>query len=403
MTGGTGPAAGDSSAPEIAYVSTDPGVPVFGSKGASVHVQEVLTALVRLGAKVKLFSSSAAGNKPLELSGVEVRELRDWPRGSLSGVESTVEAANESLRSALADDGPYDLVYERYALWSYAGMEYARSLGIPGTLEVNAPLVEEEERYRNLRNRALAEAVARRVYGASRRLVAVSKGVASYLSGFPEAEGKVHVVRNGVNPARFPSHAEPSAPARPGTFTVGFVGSLKPWHGLETLVDAYALLHEKTRKTRLLVVGDGPEKERLAKSLAARGLSTSCEFTGAVTPSEVSGFIASMNVGVAPYPDLEGFYFSPLKILEYMAAGKPVVASRVGDIPDLVRDGVDGLLVPPGDPAALGAALDRLRADRRLCDALGSAARAKVLDTHTWEAVVKRILDLSGMAAARTT
>ena len=206
MTGGSG--ARNGAALEIAYVSTDPGVPVFGSKGASVHVQEVLTALVRLGAKVKLFSSSAGGPKPIGLSEVEVRELRDWPKGSLSGVESAVKAANDSLRAALADDGPYDLVYERYALWSYAGMEYARSAGIPGTLEVNAPLVEEEEKFRNLRNRALAEAVARRVYDASRRLVAVSKGVASYLSGFPEAKGKVHVVRNGVDPARFPSDAD---------------------------------------------------------------------------------------------------------------------------------------------------------------------------------------------------
>ncbi len=384
----------------IAYVSTDPGVPVFGSKGASVHVQEVLTALVGLGAKVTLFSSSAAGQSPVGLRGVEVRELRDWPKGSLSGVESAVEAANDSLRAALAEGGPYDLVYERYALWSYAGMEYARSVGIPGTLEVNAPLVEEEERFRNLRNRPLAQAVARRVYGASRRLVAVSKGVAGYLSGFPEAEGKVQVVRNGVNPARFPRDVEPSAPAPRETFTVGFVGSLKPWHGLETLVDAYASLHEKTQGTRLLVVGDGPEREKLGQSLAARGLTASCEFTGAVAPSEVPGLIASMSVGVAPYPNLEGFYFSPLKILEYMAAGRPVVVSRVGDIPDLVQDGVNGLLVPPGDPAALGAALNRLRSDKKLCDALGSAARAEVLEGHTWEAVVKRILDLSGVAVA---
>lgn len=105
-----------------------------------------------------------------------------------------------------------------------------------------------------------------------------------------------------------------------------------------------------------------------------------------------------MDVGVAPYPTFDGFYFSPLKVYEYMAAGLPVVASRVGDLSELIQDGVDGFLVPPGDPAALAAALDRLRSDRGLRTRMGSAARLKVLRSHTWDMVVRRMLDLSGIA-----
>ncbi len=383
----------------IAYVSTDPGVPVFGSKGASVHVQEILSALVMLGADVKLFSSSMEGSRQTISDRVEVHGL-DWPRGKLAGAESAVEAANQSLRGALEENGPFDLVYERYALWGCAGMEYALSKNIPGLLEVNSPLIEEEARYRELRNRPYAEVVARRALRASTGIVAVSNGVAAYLSRFSEAAGKVRVVPNGVNPARFPADVKPSRPAPPGVFTVGFLGSLKPWHGLETLVEAYGMLHERSADTRLLVVGDGPERDALTQSLAARGLSDSTEFTGKVAPSEVPALIASMDVGVAPYPALEGFYFSPLKVLEYMAAGKPAVASRVGDLHELVEDDVDGILTPPGDAASLEGALARLMSDPKLRAAMGAAGRRKVLASRTWDMVARMILEMGGVSLA---
>jgi glycosyltransferase involved in cell wall biosynthesis len=108
-----------------------------------------------------------------------------------------------------------------------------------------------------------------------------------------------------------------------------------------------------------------------------------------------------MDVGVAPYPDMEDFYFSPLKILEYMAAGKPTVASRVGDLPMLVNDEVRGILVPPGDAAALEAALFRLMSNPSLAAAMGSAARVKVMTSRTWDMVARRILELGGVSLAR--
>ncbi len=309
-----------------------------------------------------------------------------------------MQSANKLVRSMLELTGPFDLVYERYSLWSYAGMEYANSIGVQGLLEVNAPLIEEQARYRHLADRAGAEQVARRVFGAARLLLAVSKGVANYLNRYPEADGKVHLVPNGVNPVRFLENIKPSRPAKPGIFTVGFLGSLKPWHGLDILADAYMFLHRKAPNTRLLVVGDGPERENLVKDLTARNLLGSSEFTGMVAPSEVPGLLASMDVGVAPYPNLDDFYFSPIKVYEYMAAGLPVVASRLGDLPELIQDGANGFLVPPGDPVALAAVLDRLRSDRDLCIRIGCAARCSVLRSHTWDMVVRRMLDLSGIA-----
>jgi glycosyltransferase involved in cell wall biosynthesis len=384
----------------IAYVCTDTGVPVFGSKGASVHVQEVLSTFLRLGAAVKLFASTTGGERVQGLESVEVCEMPNWPRGKKGDKRPSVESANKMLHSFLEQKGPFDIVYERYSLWSYGAMEYAKSVGLPGLLEVNAPLIEEEATYRHLQDRPGAEQVARRVFDAARLLFAVSSGVVNYLAHFPETKGKVHLIANGVNPSRFPANTTPSRPAQPGIFTIGFVGSLKPWHGLGTLADAFSIIRKKSQNVRLLIVGDGPEKENLVKDLRGRNLLSLTEFTGKVTPFEIPGMLTSMDIGVAPYPNLKGFYFSPLKVYEYMAAGLPVVASSTGDISELIHDGVDGFLVPPGDPVALATVLDRLRSDQDLRTRIGATARASVVRSHTWDKIVREFLDLSGITVS---
>jgi glycosyltransferase involved in cell wall biosynthesis len=106
-----------------------------------------------------------------------------------------------------------------------------------------------------------------------------------------------------------------------------------------------------------------------------------------------------MDVGVAPYPQAADFYFSPLKVYEYMAAARPVVASRVGQVARLVEDGVTGVLCPPGDAAALAAALARLHRDPLERERMGRAGRELVLREHSWDAVVGRILRIVGADA----
>src|SRR5207253_5462525 len=143
---------------------------------------------------------------------------------------------------------------------------------------------------------------------------------------------------------------------------------------------------------------DGPEREKLAADIAARGLQKAAHFTGSVAPEEVPALLASMDAAVAPYPKLEKFYFSPLKVYEYMAAGLPVVASRVGQLEKLIESEMTGLLVPAGDVNALVAALERIREEPELGLRLGQAARAEVLRQHTWKGAVQRIFQLAGVA-----
>lgn len=381
----------------VAYVCADPGVPALGTKGASIHVQEITRALLQTGAQVDLFAARLDGRPPDDLAFLRIHQLASAGKGDIAGREEACLRSNEVLRAALEREGPFDLIYERYSLWSFAAIEYARDSATPIVLEVNAALIEEQAEHRGLVNRAAAERIARNIFSTATAVIAVSDAVADYVRRFPGTDSRVHVVANGVNPERFGPETEPTAPAEPGQFTIGFVGNVRPWHGVRILLEAFAQVHQQEKETRLLIVGGGDEQEKLAREISSKTWGGGVQFTGPVQAAEVPGLLASMDAGVAPYPALEQFYFSPLKIYEYMAAGLPVVASRLGQIEQLIESGKDGLLVSPGDSCALAHALLQLRRDSQLCRRLGVAARATILNGHTWKEIVERVLTLAGV------
>lgn len=379
---------------KIAYVCADLGVPVFGQKGCSIHVQEVVRAFLQHGAEVTLITPRLGGEPPPGLEQASLIRLPSSTSTDPRQREVHAQHLNEHIVAALAQAGPFDMVYERYSLWSFAAMEYANGQALPGILEVNAPLIEEQARHRQLIHRADAEQTARRVFAAASALVAVSTEVADYLSSYHQTCGRIHVIGNGVNPTRFQYAATPP-PKRP--FTIGFVGTLKPWHGLDDLIEAFVQLHRDHADSRLLIVGDGPKRPQLEAALKAHGLADAAGFTGSVAPERVPQLLAAMDVAVAPYPDNQDFYFSPLKVLEYMATGLPVVASRIGQLDGLIEDGRNGILCPPGQPTALARALAHLIANPALRRTLGNAARRTVEQAHSWQTVTQRILKLAGM------
>ena len=373
----------------IAYVCADPGVPVFGSKGCSIHVQEVIRSMVRRGAQVELFATRLGGRPSQDLSALAVQRLPRFRGRGVANREKACIAANQPLRRGLERSTSFDILYERYSLWSYAGPEYAREAGLPGLLEVNAPLIEESRDHRSLSDEAQACRITRRVFSSASHLITVSAELSGYAQQLGAAPEKIHLVPNGVNLERF-------APVRRGSngsapFTVGFVGSLKPWHDLAALVEAFRTLHQSDPGCRLLIVGDGPEGPGLAEELANSEITQAVILKGSVRPGEVPELLGLMDIAVAPYPDLSDFYFSPLKVYEYMAAGLPVVTSRIGQLSDLIEDGVSGLLYTPGNPKELGEALLRLRDSEALRRRLGTAARKTVAEEHSWDQRVQSI------------
>lgn len=376
----------------VAYVCTDPGIPVFGRKGGSTHVRSILVELARRADEVHLFTARTGGPAPAGLDSVVVHEL-PVPGGDAAGRERALVDADDRLAGHLArlgGVGGVDLVYQRYSLWSCAALELARDRGWPSVLEINAPLIDEQARHRTLVDRPTAVARTARAVRAAGAPFAVSDGVARWagaLAGRPVA-----VVANGVDPDRFPVPARLPA-ARPGGVVVGFVGTFRPWHDLDTVVDAVAAVDRlpTTPRLRLLLVGDGPGLGPATARAAALGVTV--EATGSVPAGDIPGLLARMDVGLAVYPPDEP-YFNPLKVFEYLAAGLPVVADAAGGLDRLLASGREALLSRPGDRAGLIENL-RLACTRPdLRRALGRAGRRAARERHSWDRVLDRVLTL---------
>ena len=120
---------------------------------------------------------------------------------------------NRALTRALRCHGPFDVIYERYSLWSFAGMRFAHHEGIPGVLEVNAPLIEEQAEHRTLCDRAARHSHRQRSFSDAHTIVAVSTAVADYVREFSGTAARLTVIPNGVDPSRFPLPEIPRSPS----------------------------------------------------------------------------------------------------------------------------------------------------------------------------------------------
>lgn len=402
----------------VVYVSTDEGVPTFGTKGSSVHVQAMLAQFLDRGDEVHLVTSRPGSPPPAHLSSVRVHLLPGPEKSDTEpdtgatdplhpgGREAAARARDAQVAQTLGRlhaEAPVDLVYERYALWGRTATAWARAHGVCSVLEVNSPLPEEQARHRVLVDHGAAVDVAYAATGQADVVVCVSDPVADWVRGLGAAQpDAVHTIPNGVDTRRF----SPSVWSRDlPTFTLGFVGTLKPWHGVEDLVRAFGILHAEDPSYRLLLVGDGPELARIEQVIAELELDGAVELTGAVQPAEIPRFLTRMDVAVAPYPPLEDFYFSPLKIYEYLAAGLPVVASDVGSIPGLLvppDEAQLGVVYPAGSVHQMAAAVSRLRQDPTTRVRLSAEGRRAMVERHDWRHVLDRVLDLAGVGHVPT-
>jgi glycosyltransferase involved in cell wall biosynthesis len=300
-----------------------------------------------------------------------------------------------TAEAAARDLGP-DVIYERYSLWGVAGLRLARRRSIPLVLEVNAPLADEQQRYRGLTCPRLARSLERTVWRGADLVVAVSDPLRGHLQAAGVAAGQVRVLPNAADARLF----RPEVDAEPvrrqlhlaGRFVVGFAGTFKAWHGVDFLLAAFAELHTLDPSTHLLLVGDGPLRPALEHHVQGAGLEEAVTFTGPVAHDEMPAYLAAMDVAVAPYPALADFYFSPLKLFEYMAMGRPVVVSRVTQVAHVVAAGETALQFDPGDRAGLVACLQRLRHDATLCRDLGRKASRLIQGNYTWRHNAARVV-----------
>ncbi len=194
---------------------------------------------------------------------------------------------------------------------------------------------------------------------------------------------RVFVLPNGVDLDRFLAIEPPTGAAR----VVGAVANLRHVKGLDVLIDAAARLKDDFPDLCFTVAGEGGERPRLEQRIEAAGLQGRFRLAGA--RADIPAFLAGLDVAVLP-SRAEGM---PNAVLEYMAAARPIVASRVGAVPELIEDGQQGLLVAPEDAGALAAALRRLVEDGALAAGCAAAARQRAVERYSRRAMLRRFED----------
>jgi glycosyltransferase involved in cell wall biosynthesis len=370
----------------ILFLSCDQGVPVLGHKGASVHVRELASALSSYGADVAIASPRTEPMGDVLDASVELVPI---PPLRSKASEAELRAGLETQREAVlnvARSFAAEAIYERYSLFGGAGIEAAVRLGIPHVLEVNAPLRAEARRFRTLPHPRLAAEIERTVFRGAKRILVVSQALRQWLEEEGVERERIEVVPNAVAPTQIGLRRVRGD----NEFVLGFCGSLKAWHGIDVLLEGCAIAFAQEPTLRLEVVGSGP-LDRLLDS--ADLPADRVRAFGALPHSDALERLRGWDVGVAPYLPLEDFYFSPLKVVEYMAVGLCPVASDLGDLPALLANGGRGVLVPAGDAERLASAFLELAHNRERAAELGRRARAYVLDAHTWEGNARVVLD----------
>lgn len=365
--------------------------------GQSVHVEELVAALRSLGHEVLVVGPGFYEHARF---GGESR-LVPWIRAHLpAAIGELAELAYSipawwRLRAAYRRFRP-ELIYERYNLYFLAGTWVARANRARLFLEVNAPLADERARFGGLGLPWLARALERYVWRSAARVLAVTGVLRDTLAAAGVPAQRIAVVPNGIDPAQFADL--PARPAEDGSVVLGFVGFVRDWHGLDSVIAAMAAQRGE-RELRLVVVGDGPARPALEQQAASLGLGKRVTFTGLQPREAIPALVAGFDIALQP---LVVPYASPLKIFEYMAAGRAIVAPDQPNIREVLRDGETAVLFLPGEPGAMWRAIGRLADDMALRQRIGAAARQEIARRdYTWRGNAMRVVAWAAEDAGR--
>lgn len=378
-----------------------------------IHISEIQRAFRRRGheiLEVSLVEAGAearadeTGGTARGFAGLASRLTSHLPLPAKEAMELAYNGvAYRRLSKAIRDFQP-DFLYERYAANTFAGLAAARRHRVPFVLEVNSPLALEKAEHDGLFFRRLTRSIERRVCTGASVTLAVSRVLAGILETGGVPKGKIVVMPNGVR-REFCVTAEDPAIGRAfrrrlgipdDAVVAGFVGWFRAWHGLERLMEAAASPAWRETNVWLVLAGDGPAMPALrALRDSNPDLARRSVLCGAVPRGEIEAALAAFDIAVQPAVTS---YASPMKILEYMAAGRAIVAPGAANVRELLTDGETAVLCPGDENPSteeLGAAVLALARDPDLRRRLGEAARRRIFERgYLWEENARRVEEL---------
>ena len=383
----------------ILYLCLDPGVALGAPKGAAIRVTDVLRALEAEGHETAVLARAMDADYDWDRPTFVVEWIKGpkWIRDPVRRrVVRELRAAprlRRAVMEAITEFRP-DVVYESYALFRMEGRRETARLGLPLILEVNAPLVEEAQRFRRLPLARIAARFEQRLWREADLVVVPSDHLAARVR--EARQGRVVTVPHGVDADRFTPKGDRGAIRQElnldQSFVVGWAGRLREWHALDTVVDAVARL-PTTLKPKLLVVGNGAESGHV-KELAAT-LGVDARFAGPVPHGEMPDYLAAMDACVASLPsDPALHYLSPVKTLEYLACGCPTVVATVPTLTS-VLDAQAALAYRPGDAADLASRLEAIATEPAIRERLSERGRT-FAEARSWRAGARAIAEAAG-------
>lgn len=388
----------ESGAPRVVYLRATPG-PGTQAGGAASHIKGVVDALRGLGVELSIISNDL-------IAGVDASDERFVlvPPETIGGTRALFDIHNNLVFTRavvpLIQHANPDFIYQRYARFSWAGVAASVRTGRPLFLEYNGSEVWVGKHWDRVGSLGLLERYERLNLEAAARIFVVSDVERRNLEARGVAAEKVVLNPNAVDVELFKPGVGGAAMRRhlgikETDVLAGFVGTFGPWHGVMQLAEAIKLIPENVR-LRFVFVGSGSLRDRVEQTLRTQIEAGRVIFTGAVAHERVPGLLDACDILVAPHVPLadgSDFFGSPTKIFEYMAMGKAIVASRLGQIGEVLRNEETALLVEPGSVSELAAALVRVTESRELRERLGPNAREAAVKNHTWGHNARRVLE----------